>query len=292
LNIVIIINFNFYFESITIMGGSCPQGTTEDAGLCYKPCPTGYKGVGPVCWGICPANTTDIGITCQKKTYSRGVGKIPTGCNNGEVNDGALCYKQCPANFKGVGPVCWGICPSGFTDIGVGCQKPAPYGRGAGHFSKSACENSSDHGASNGCEKWGLLWYPICDSGYHNVACCICSPNCPSGFTDTGEDCTKPTQTRGAGTVPTACNTGQTNDAGLCYTDCNSGYDGVATVCYAQCNDVTKDTGLDCLKDTQTRGVGTIPGPDWKFWLVLAIIIIVVIVVLIITGIIIKKIYF
>ena len=29
---------------------SCSAGLEKDAGLCYSPCPTGYKGVGPVCW--------------------------------------------------------------------------------------------------------------------------------------------------------------------------------------------------------------------------------------------------
>ena len=33
------------------------------------------------------------------------------------------------------------------------------------------CENET-----NGqCEKWGLIWYPVCKPGYHNNLCCICS---------------------------------------------------------------------------------------------------------------------
>lgn len=124
-------------------------------------------------------------------------------CPAGMELDGGLCYPLCNQGYTGVGPVCWGICPSGFSDLGITCAKPAPYGRGFGHISKYNCETSSDHGAStNGCEENGFLWYPICDPNYHNVACCICSPNCPGGFTDAGEFCTKPSYGRGAGTIP------------------------------------------------------------------------------------------
>lgn len=124
-------------------------------------------------------------------------------CPIGEEYDAGLCYKSCRAGYKGVGPVCYGTCPSEFKDIGLFCEKGPPYGRGAGHTTKNKCLNSGDRGAStNGCEKNGALWYPICDPGYSNFACCICSPNCPAGFKDTGIGCAKPSYGRGAGTIP------------------------------------------------------------------------------------------
>jgi len=124
-------------------------------------------------------------------------------CPRGTVKQVGLCYPPCREEFRGVGPICWGVCPPGFTDFGISCVKPKPYGRGAGHISKERCERSDDHGAKEyGCEKYGLLWYPRCAPNHHNFGCCICSPNCPHGFTDTGEFCTKPSYGRGAGKIP------------------------------------------------------------------------------------------
>jgi hypothetical protein len=104
--------------------------------------------------------------------------------------------------------VCWKRCPSGWTDIGVSCTKPKPYGRGVGFpwkfgdkaFSlkgaKKRCEKK--HGAGK-CEKNGLIYYPKCKTGFHNAGCCICSPDCPSGFKDHGAFCAKDAKGRGAG---------------------------------------------------------------------------------------------
>lgn len=43
-------------------GASCPDNKENDAGLCYKKCKTGYKGVGPVCWGKNPKNWVTCGM--------------------------------------------------------------------------------------------------------------------------------------------------------------------------------------------------------------------------------------
>jgi len=50
---------------------------------------------------------------------------------------------------------------------------------------KSSCHSSE------GCEKYGGLWYPKCKPGFHHVGCCICSPNCINGMKDTGIACLK-----------------------------------------------------------------------------------------------------
>ena len=66
----------------------CPEGKVKDAGLCYKPCPEGFKGVGPVCWkGI--------------KAHGRGVGTpMKPICSEGAVMQtlgfASLCSKKCP----------------------------------------------------------------------------------------------------------------------------------------------------------------------------------------------------
>lgn len=54
---------------------TCKAGEQEDAGLCYKPCNSGYTGVGPVCWGGCPANWTQCGAACATNS-SECAGKI------------------------------------------------------------------------------------------------------------------------------------------------------------------------------------------------------------------------
>ena len=65
----------------------CPDGKQLDAGLCYNPCPEGYKGVGPVCWkGI--------------KSHPRGVGT------------GRVSKMDCPEHYKAIlaGPEQTPIC--------------------------------------------------------------------------------------------------------------------------------------------------------------------------------------
>lgn len=240
---------------------SCPKGQVNDAGLCYPPCDPGFTGVGPLCWPQCPKNWVDIGVSCTKPSYGRGVGTIPTGCPVGQEKDAALCYPNCQTGYSGVGPVCWGECPENFTDNGAFCLKPSAYGRGAGHTSQQNCENSGDHGAKeNGCEKSGGLWYPKCDKNFHAFACCICTPNCPDGWTDIGISCVKPSYGRGAGYVPETCEDGKVNDAGLCYTPCDPSMKGVGPVCWGICpSNNFRDDGAFCAKLTKDRGIGTIP---------------------------------
>jgi hypothetical protein len=68
---------------------------------------------------------TDIGISCQKKSKGRGVGK-PMKCKHGQAYDAGLCYKTCKENYHGVGPVCWQDCPSTQpVNCGAGCATNA-----------------------------------------------------------------------------------------------------------------------------------------------------------------------
>src|SRR5258706_11502430 len=135
---------------------------------------------------------------------------IGTDCPAGRELDAGLCYPKCASGMKGVGPVCWQNCPSGMTDHGVGCTKAAPYGRGAGYpwkFGDSLNDSGmyhrceADHG-KGGCDKDGAIVYPKCRAGYHKVGCCICSPDCPSGMTDSGATCVKNTANRGTASSP------------------------------------------------------------------------------------------
>ena len=184
----------------------------------------------------CPKGQVPIRIHAQPPwrittTTGRGVGKVPSSCAEGYEETSALCYPKCRSGYYGVGPVCWQSCPSGFKDTGTDCLKPPSYGRGAGSipniFHGDSCPSSKP-------DKWGGLCYSRCKEGFHNVACCVCSPNCPDGMVDIGVSCQKHSYGRGAGSIP-RCSSSQDYDAGLCYHQCPSGAHGVGPLCYASC---------------------------------------------------------
>ncbi len=94
--------------------------------MVYTNCPSGYKTaplITNLCTPKCPAGTTDIGISCQKHTYDRGVGEIPVLCSDPARpdDDAGLCYAACEAKHTGVGPVCWEDCPEGYVNCGASC---------------------------------------------------------------------------------------------------------------------------------------------------------------------------
>ena len=137
---------------------------------------------------------------------------------NQELNAG-LCYEPCKKGFRGVAHVCWPDCPGGYKDIGISCTKPAPYGRGVGYpwkfgdkaFSLEAAKNRCNKdNPSLGCEKWGAIYYPKCKTGFHNVGCCVCSPDCKADASgkpmkDHGAFCRKNEYSRKIGKPISSC---------------------------------------------------------------------------------------
>jgi hypothetical protein len=178
----------------------CAAGQQQDAGLCYTPCKSGYKGVGPVCWQHCESGYRDDGAFCAKPgPYGRGAGypwKFGDGFNDkgmrkrcekdhrqGCEKSGAIYYPKCRAGYHAVGCcICSPNCPTGQTDIGVSCAKKS-YGRGVGK-PLSTCPSGQDKDA--------LLCYPKCKSGFHGVGP-VCWQNCPSGRINCGVGCTTST---------------------------------------------------------------------------------------------------
>lgn len=226
---------------------------------------------GSTVYSVTKSNATQAGggnavneKMCWMGSYGRGVGTIPNQCNSGmELRDG-LCYKPCAQGYTGVGPVCWQSCPAGFRDDGAFCGKPAAYGRGGGYpwrFGDGFNDRGmfrrchAAHGNGN-CQKNGAIVYPRCRAGFHQVGCCICSPNCVDGQTDIGVSCAKKSYGRGAGVIPTGCSDGKTNQHGLCYVTCRTGYKGVGPVCWAD-NCPTKfptKCGLGCAVNSTECG--------------------------------------
>jgi hypothetical protein len=101
-----------------------PGGCEQDGLLWYPKCRAGFHNFGCcVCTPNCPAGMTDIGVSCAKQSYGRGVGTVPTACSGGKEYDAGLCYDRCRAGFDGVGPVCWGSCPTGWDDHGATCYR-------------------------------------------------------------------------------------------------------------------------------------------------------------------------
>jgi len=96
-------------------------GGCEKYGAIYYPkCKAGYKNVGCcICRETtCPSGYHDDGATCRrdvhiygKPSQGRGVGTVPKTCpSDRPVFQAGLCYINCPAGYKGVGPVCWKRC--------------------------------------------------------------------------------------------------------------------------------------------------------------------------------------
>ena len=99
------------------------NGNCEKNGAIYYPkCKANFHAVGCcLCSPDCPAGTTEIGVSCAKASYGRGVGQIPA-CGSGLQSDAGLCYNPCSRDFDGVGPVCWSHCPADFpVACGAGC---------------------------------------------------------------------------------------------------------------------------------------------------------------------------
>lgn len=131
-------------------------------------------------------------------------------CAEGEEFTAGLCYTKCKSGYKAAATMCVPGCPAGFRDDGLHCAKPAAYGRGAGYpwkfgdkaFSLDGARARCARANPQGCEKVGEIIYPLCREGFRPIGSNICSPTCPSGFTDIGVSCQKQTYDRGAGKIP------------------------------------------------------------------------------------------
>ena len=88
------------------------------------------------CWQSCPEDMRKLGVMCvakDKKDYLRwnctrgGTRRMPH-CPPDRTRHQGLCYKFCPTNSDGVGPLCWHNCKGSIYPASQGalcCKDPA-----------------------------------------------------------------------------------------------------------------------------------------------------------------------
>ncbi len=76
--------------SCELYGQGCNPGEVKVGSMCYELPRPGYHCDLLNCYRDCPPGYKDIGISCQKDSYGRGVGKVPSQCPKGYMWDGAL----------------------------------------------------------------------------------------------------------------------------------------------------------------------------------------------------------
>ena len=196
-----------------------------------------------------------------EKSRERGAGTVPLKkkCAAGERDDGVSCWLDTYGRGTGTEPI-KAACPPGMKDDGTSCWAHSYDRPGYVEWDKNKCFR--EH--SQGCEKWGLMWYPKCKSGYRAVGCCSCEPNggigikktlferqeckpgeekwgvrcypkCKAGFRAAGcclcEPDGGPRITKSLGDRQ-FCPDGEEMDAGLCYEKCQPGEKGVGPLCW------------------------------------------------------------
>jgi hypothetical protein len=203
-----------------------------------------------------PLSKEKAGDFCWKDTEGRGIGKVPKDCPSGtEKGQFATWLPICYKKGNAMSP-----CKEGWRNDGLYCRLPE-YGRGVGFFTQSGCEGKHGKG---GCEKWGLIQYPKCKSGYTYFGCCICQPtgmtkaNCvklygAGSYLIAGSSCYRTIDWSKLNPVYAECS-GDTpeRDAGLCYKKCKKGFTGVGPVCWAQPTGKAVNCGMGIAKSSKT----------------------------------------
>uniref|UniRef100_A0A914EJQ9 Uncharacterized protein n=1 Tax=Acrobeloides nanus TaxID=290746 RepID=A0A914EJQ9_9BILA len=87
----------------------------------YPKCQNGLVPSGCcTCSQPCSEGSIDFGLSCSKKSYSRGLGSSLQ-CAAGLENHLGLCYQPCQVGYKGVGSICQQECINGYVDCGLHC---------------------------------------------------------------------------------------------------------------------------------------------------------------------------
>lgn len=177
----------------------CPDDLQQSGLLCYDKCPADKpNNVAGVCWPNCPNGFTDFGVGCTKPaSYGNGVGYVPklNDCPDDSYDVAGTCWKH---NYK----TSWGSirCSGPQKDAvcgAFGCGGAYGYNDCYSTDFPYVYKNIGDRGnhCDNDDQNVAGLCYKKCRSGFHYVGGNVCSPDCPSGYTDSGVSCTKNTST-------------------------------------------------------------------------------------------------
>lgn len=178
----------------------------------------------------CKEGEIDDVYTCRKRE-----------CPSDRVLEDEMCYKPCPAGFKGAATLCWKDCEPGWTDDGLTCRKV------------DCADNLPDF--------QGGLCYANCPAGYVGNGP-VCWERCREGEVNDGAFCRVPLETRGngAGRIPgmKPCPEGTRDDGTSCWLE---GYGrGAGTAPPLQpCPPGTRDDGTSCWLEGYDRGAGRLP---------------------------------
>ena len=125
--------FDLIGNKLCLKGG-CPNGTSDENGLCYKACDPGFKSDGATqCYKQYPefeGNGMGHTITSITKKILMDTGRVPSSCDDSEDKVGLLCYEKAPTDWINVAGTIWQTCPNGFTDTGVRCENNMDVGAG------------------------------------------------------------------------------------------------------------------------------------------------------------------
>jgi hypothetical protein len=199
---------------------------------------------------------------CWRDSETRGVGKIPSACPEGQDRIGLLCYSKCEPHMQRAGFDCHSTCPPGMRDDGLFCRA-AEYGIGGGYpwkfgdpafnYDRAGDRCEADHGRGN-CEKDGLIWYPKCKPGETKIGL-ICRPpvpDCAKLGLNPGIDLSCAKKIAIGHPVPGVCAPGEQADAGLCYPACKPGSKGIGPVCWDGAPPGWVECGMGAAKDSKT----------------------------------------
>ena len=140
----------------------CPADKPDmDAGLCYKACDEGFKGVGPMCH---PTSGAGIKKTLFDRYYC------------GPNSNG-------PGNRKNVAGVCWDRCKDGDKDIGALCEPKGGPGIKKTLMQRQYCGPSSTRPGENRKNIAGVCW-DKCREGDKDIGA-LCEPGSGIGIKKT-----------------------------------------------------------------------------------------------------------